>query len=68
MDLKKLQYVVSVIEHMNFSKVVEKLHITQPSLSNAIKKSEQEIGAPLLERNTRNLHLTEAGQLLYESR
>lgn len=66
MDLKQLQYFVSVIEHMNFSKAAEKLHISQPSLSNAIKKLEQEIGSPLLERNTRNLHLTEAGQLLYE--
>lgn len=66
MDLKQLQYFVSVIEHMNFSKAAEKLHISQPSLSNAIKKLEQEIGSPLLERNTRNLHLTEAGHLLYE--
>ncbi|MFJ7953204.1 LysR family transcriptional regulator [Lysinibacillus sp. NPDC096418] len=66
MDLKQLQYFVSVIEHMNFSKAAEKLHISQPSLSNAIKKLEQEIGSPLLERNTRKLHLTEAGQLLYE--
>lgn len=66
MDLKQLQYFVSVIEHMNFSKAAEKLHISQPSLSNAIKKLEHEIGSPLLERNTRNLHLTEAGQLLYE--
>lgn len=66
MDLKQLQYFVSVIEHMNFSKAAEKMHISQPSLSNAIKKLEHEIGSPLLERNTRNLHLTEAGQLLYE--
>lgn len=51
---------------MNFSKAAEKLHISQPSLSNAIKKLEQEIGSPLLKRNTRNLQLTEAGELLYE--
>jgi len=51
---------------MNFSKAAERLHISQPSLSNAIKKLEQEIGSPLLERNTRNLQLTEAGELLFE--
>lgn len=66
MDLKQLHYFVSVIEHMNFSRAAEKMHISQPSLSNAIKKLEHEIGSPLLERNTRNLHLTEAGELLYE--
>ncbi len=66
MDLKQLQYFIAVIEQMNYSKAAEKLHISQPSLSNAIKKLEQEIGSQLLERNTRNLHLTEAGQLLYD--
>ncbi|MGG2106501.1 LysR family transcriptional regulator [Lysinibacillus pakistanensis] len=66
MDLKQLQYFIAVTEQMNFSKAAEKLHISQPSLSNAIKKLEQEIGSPLLKRNTRNLQLTEAGELLYE--
>lgn len=66
LDLKQLQYFIAVTEQMNFSKAAEKLHISQPSLSNAIKKLEQEIGSPLLKRNTRNLHLTEAGELLYE--
>ena len=42
------------------------MHISQPSLSNAIKKLEHEIGSALLERNTRNLQLTEEAQLLYE--
>lgn len=65
-DFKQLQYFLAVVEQMNFSKAAEKLHISQPSLSNAIKKLEQEIGSPLLERNTRNLQLTEAGELLYE--
>lgn len=66
LDLKQLQYFISVTEQMNFSKAAEKLHISQPSLSNAIKKLEHEIGSPLLNRNTRNLQLTEAGELLYE--
>jgi len=65
-DIKQLHYFIAVSEHMNFSKAAERLHISQPSLSNAIKKLEQEIGSPLLERNTRNLQLTEAGELLFE--
>ena len=66
MDFKQLQYFIAVTDQMNFSKAAEKLHISQPSLSNAIKKLEHEVGSPLLERNTRNLQLTEAGELLYE--
>lgn len=66
MDIKQLHYFIAVSEQMNFSKAAERLHISQPSLSNAIKKLEQEIGSPLLERNTRNLQLTEAGELLFE--
>ncbi|MED3874789.1 LysR family transcriptional regulator [Lysinibacillus capsici] len=66
MDIKQLHYFIAVSEQMNFSKASERLHISQPSLSNAIKKLEQEIGSPLLERNTRNLQLTEAGELLFE--
>ncbi|MFJ7700333.1 LysR family transcriptional regulator [Lysinibacillus fusiformis] len=66
MDIKQLQYFIAVSEHMNFSKAAERLHISQPSLSNAIKKLEHEIGSPLLDRNTRNLQLTEAGEVLFE--
>ncbi len=66
MDIKQLHYFIAVSEQRNFSKAAERLHISQPSLSNAIKKLEQEIGSPLLERNTRNLQLTEAGELLFE--
>lgn len=66
MDLKQLHYFKSVVDHMNYSKAAENLHISQPSLSNAIKKLEQEMGSPLLERNTRKIQLTEAGEVLYE--
>ncbi|MED4886081.1 LysR family transcriptional regulator [Lysinibacillus sp. FSL R7-0073] len=66
MDIKQLQYFIAVSEQMNFSKAAERLHISQPSLSNAIKKLEHEIGSPLLDRNTRNLQLTEAGEVLFE--
>jgi len=65
-DIKQLHYFIAVSEQMNFSKAAERLHISQPSLSNAIKKLEHEIGSPLLDRNTRNLQLTEAGEVLFE--
>ncbi|MBB4824958.1 DNA-binding transcriptional LysR family regulator [Sporosarcina luteola] len=66
MDLKQLTYFVTVVEQKSFSKAASVLHISQPSLSNAIKNLEVEVGFKLLERNTRNIGLTESGQLLYE--
>lgn len=66
MDIKQLQYFVTVCDQLNYSKAAQKLHISQPSLSNAIKNLELEVGSPLLERNTRKIELTDAGKILYE--
>lgn len=65
MDLNQLKYFVAVVDHMSFSKAAEKLHISQPSLSNAIKNLERDLGFQVIERNTRNSRLTEAGEVLY---
>ena len=51
MDLKQLNYFVNIVDQMSFSKAAQKLHISQPSLSNAIKSLESELGFELLERN-----------------
>lgn len=66
MDIKQLHYFVTVSDLLSYSKAAQKLHISQPSLSNAIKNLEQEIGSPLLERNTRKVELTDAGKILYK--
>ncbi|MER2090979.1 MAG: LysR family transcriptional regulator [Sporosarcina sp.] len=66
MDLKQLNYFVSVVDYMSFSKAAEKLHISQPSLSNAIKNLERDLGFQIIERSTRNSRLTEAGEVLYK--
>ncbi|MEK3934900.1 LysR family transcriptional regulator [Sporosarcina sp. FSL W7-1349] len=66
MDIRQLTYFVTVVEQMSFSKAAHKLHIAQPSLSNAIKNLEEEVGFRILERSTRNLELTESGQILYQ--
>lgn len=65
MELRQLQYFVTIVELMSFSKAAKELHISQPSLSNAMKNLENEIGFQLLERNTRNMRLTEGGEILY---
>lgn len=66
MDLKQLNYFVTIVEHKSFSKAAQKLHISQPSLSNAVKSLENELGFQILDRNTRNIELTEAGTILYK--
>jgi len=57
---------VTVADQLSYSRAAQKLHISQPSLSNAIKNLEHEVGSPLFERSTRKIELTDAGSVLYE--
>lgn len=59
-------YFIETVKHKSFSRAAKVLHISQPSLSNAIKTLEQEINAPLIERTTKQFQLTELGQQFYE--
>ena len=65
MELKQLQYFVTVVEEGNISRAAKKLHISQPPLSIQLKHLEEELGCLLLERGAREIELTEAGLLLY---
>ena len=58
-------YFIETVRHESFSRAAKALHISQPSLSNAIKVLEQEINAPLIERTTKQFQLTELGQQFY---
>ncbi|TVX92634.1 LysR family transcriptional regulator [Paenibacillus agilis] len=66
MDIKHLHYFVTVADQLSYSKAAQKLHISQPSLSNAIKNLEREVESPLFERSTRKIELTDAGHVLYQ--
>ena len=65
MDIRTLQYFVTVAEELNITKAAEKLHISQPPLSAQIKNLETELDTVLFIRGKRHLTLTESGQLLY---
>lgn len=61
MNLNQLRYFVSVVEHGSFKRAAESLHISQPALSNSIRKLELHLGADLLERGPKGVVPTPYG-------
>jgi DNA-binding transcriptional LysR family regulator len=66
MDLSQLETFLAVIEERGFSRAALRLHRTQPAVSHAIRRLEDEVGEPLFERASREGTLTAAGELLKE--
>jgi len=62
MNLSHLQYFQKLAEVGNFTHAAEELFISQPTLSVAISKLEEELGVPLFERTRSRVELTEAGR------
>ncbi len=60
----KLQTVLAVAEHKNFTRAAETLSMTQPAVSHHIKQLEQEVGAPLFLRSKTGLLLTPQGEIV----
>lgn len=67
MTTKQLEYVLVLSREGSFSKAADVLNITQPSLSQYIKKIEKEIGLPLFDRANGDVRLTDAGHVYLES-
>jgi LysR family hydrogen peroxide-inducible transcriptional activator len=66
MEIHQLEYLIAIAEEGSFTRAAERLLVAQPSLSQQIKKLEQEVGRPLFDRLPRGVVLTEAGYRLLE--
>jgi LysR family hydrogen peroxide-inducible transcriptional activator len=62
MELHQLRYFCAIAETGSFSRAAEQIHVSQPSLSQQIRKLEDELGARLFDRLSRKVRLTETGR------
>src|SRR6185295_20257432 len=62
MTLTELKYIVAVARERHFGRAADACFVSQPTLSVAIKKLEDELGMPLFERRSNDVTLTDAGE------
>ena len=62
MNMKHIQYVLTVLREGSITAASKKLYVSQPALSQTIKQIEQDLGAPIFDRTTDPISLTYAGR------
>ncbi|QUL80665.1 LysR family transcriptional regulator [Brevibacterium sp. SMBL_HHYL_HB1] len=67
MELRKLEYFVTVVDERSFDKAAQKLFLTQSAVSQQIRRLETEVGTLLIDRSARPFTLTAAGRSVYET-
>src|SRR6266446_1590331 len=66
MELTQLEFFLKVLEEGSFSKAAQRVFRTQPAVSISIRRLEEEVGAPLIDRSQKNPTLTEAGEIVHD--
>lgn len=62
MTLKELAYIVAVAEELHFQRAAQRCHVTQPTLSNQLKKCEDYLGITLFVRDRHHVEITPEGK------
>ena len=65
-EARLLRYFLAIAAELNFTRAAERLQIAQPALSAQIRQLEAQLGVQLLERTTRTVRLTAAGEVVRE--
>jgi LysR family transcriptional regulator, hydrogen peroxide-inducible genes activator len=64
MEMHQIRYFLAVCDILNFTRAAERCNVTQPALTRAIQKLEEEVGGQLFRRERNATHLTQLGQLV----
>lgn len=67
MDARRLRYFSAVVEQGGFAQAAASLHVTQPAISMAVKRLEEDVGATLLDRQSKPMTATVFGRAVYQS-
>jgi DNA-binding transcriptional LysR family regulator len=65
MEMHQIRYFLAVAETLNFTRAAEACHVAQPSLSQAIRKLEEELDGDLFRRERNRTHLTDLGREMH---
>ena len=66
MEFSQIRYFLSAAETLNFTRAAERCNVSQPALTRAIKKLEDDLGGALFRRERSNTHLTDLGRVMRE--
>lgn len=64
MEMHQIRYFLAVCDLLNFTRAADRCHVTQPALTRAIQKLEEEVGGRLFRRERNSTHLTALGELV----